>query len=419
MSWWSPLQNRLEADAVSTIATDPWSATSPEIPWIDTSDEEGLREVLSLASRNGKRLLPAGAGEHLPAEALRHADAVVSLRRWTRIVDLQPEDLTLVAQAGVTLHDLDSRVAAFQQELAIDCDRGTAATLGGAVAANRSGLHRLVTGSWRDQVLGARVMHVDGTVTRTGSRVVKSVSGYDLAKLYVGSAGSLAFLLEVNLRLRCSPQLTRTVRCPVASGSLIEALQAIRDHPGLEPSCILLVAEPGRPRKAHVLDVVLRFRGRAEAVTQQVQSVLDELGGEELAEGEAQDLSERLRQQMEPVPGRAQCRVVTLPVAIASLAIRWAMSLHEESGFVAQFGVGTASLRLGRADAEEMQRFLQSQPMDPLSFVWEACPREWNAAPLRSRPAAASLHEAVRASFDPQGLLVSRHVLAPAAGSST
>jgi hypothetical protein len=113
---------------------------------------------------------------------------------------------------------------------------------------------------------------------------------------------------------------------------------------------------------------------------------------------------------MHPSPGSAQLRVVALPVAIAPLAVHWLEQFDAESGFVVHFGVGTAFLRLSERDARRLDRELRDSPPRPGHWVWEHCPEAWLPDPIVSLPAALSLHQSVRRSFDPTGLFVSLKV---------
>ena len=382
MSWRSQLEQLCGAQNVGDLATGSADGAGT-LPWVDVEQEEQLCELLALARASARRVLPAGAGEHLPAARLSAADVVVSLRRRNRIVDYQPADLTLVAQGGVTLRQLDEAVAAENQVLAVDCARGNEATLGGAVASNRHGLDRLRHGTWRDHVLGARVMHADGSITRTGSRVVKSVSGYDLAKLYVGSYGSTVFLLDINLRVLCAFESTGTLRASLPSASAADALRALNADRGLQPSAILLVVQPQEKRRLDELDVVVRFQGRSAVVAAQLQKSQQSLGGQVLDEDAARQLADQLRQQCEPAVDRHVMRVSSLPVEILKKASDWLPKLDAQSGLVAHYGVGIMHLMLS-AD------------------VWDHSSEESKAvsAPL------SKLQRALRTSFDPANVLL-------------
>ena len=130
----------------------------------------------------------------------------------TSIRELNPGDLTAVVEAGLPLAELAAATAAEGQMLALDppLGPGERATIGGAVATNDSGPLRHRYGSARDLVVGITVALSDGTVAKAGGKVIKNVAGYDLAKLFTGSFGTLGAILDLSLRLHPLPPATAT-----------------------------------------------------------------------------------------------------------------------------------------------------------------------------------------------------------------
>jgi glycolate oxidase FAD binding subunit len=187
---------------------------------------EALSEII--AGEKGS-IVPVGSGTQLEfGNPLQSADCAVSLTRLNRITTYNPAELTIHVQAGVTLGEIQSALAANNQTLPLDPWNGASATIGGIAAANAQGPLR-TTGTIRDWIIGMTVTHVDGRRSRTGGRVVKNVTGYDLAKLYTGSLGSLAIIAEISFKLR--PLFGKTATAIAAFGTLAEAtsvLAAIR-----------------------------------------------------------------------------------------------------------------------------------------------------------------------------------------------
>src|SRR5205814_2892253 len=95
------------------------------------------------------------------------------------------------------------------QFLPLDPWNGPAATIGGITAANAQGPFR-AAGTIRDWIIGMKVVEIDGRISKTGGRVVKNVTGYDLQKLYTGSLGTLAIIVEISLKLRAKFPRTAT-----------------------------------------------------------------------------------------------------------------------------------------------------------------------------------------------------------------
>ncbi len=169
-------------------------------------------ELLHACAQDGTAVRIAGAG----TKPWGHPGADCGLRLGTGALDAIVEhnegDLTAILQPGVTLRELGASLAAAGQMLALDppLGAGDAATVGGAIAAADSGPLRHRYGAPRDLVLGVTVALSDGTVARAGGKVIKNVAGYDLAKLFSGSFGTLGVICEVAVRLHPRPRTQAT-----------------------------------------------------------------------------------------------------------------------------------------------------------------------------------------------------------------
>ena len=136
---------------------------------------------------------------------------VLGLARLNRLVEHEPGDLTATAEAGITVAAFRTALRARGQWLSLDPPDPERATLGGVMAANASGPRRHLYGGARDLVIGMTVVTAEGAVVRAGGKVVKNVAGYDLPKLFVGSYGTLAVIVEVTVKLRPVPEEERLV----------------------------------------------------------------------------------------------------------------------------------------------------------------------------------------------------------------
>jgi glycolate oxidase FAD binding subunit len=141
----------------------------------------------------------------------------------TRIVEHNAGDLTAVVEAGLPLADLHAEVGEKGQMLALDPLDPGGATVGGTVATGDSGPLRHRYGPVRDLVLGVTVVLPDGTVAKSGGKVIKNVAGYDLGKLFASSMGTLGLIARIAVRLHPKPPRTVTL---VASTASPDALQA-------------------------------------------------------------------------------------------------------------------------------------------------------------------------------------------------
>ena len=197
-------------------------------------DEVG--RVMSLASAEGLAVAPRGSGSALDlgAPPLR-LDAVLDLSRLSGILEYVPADMVATVQAGVTLDLLARELGKHGQMLALDPYGGGSRTVGGVIATNASGQRRFRYGTGRDLLLGARFVQADGTVTWGGSKVVKSVTGYDIPKLLTGSLGTLGVIVEATLRLHPVQPATGSWLFSFTSREAAAALVAAVLASSLEP----------------------------------------------------------------------------------------------------------------------------------------------------------------------------------------
>jgi len=169
-----------------------------------------------LASGGSVRIV--GGGSKLGWGPQVDAERELSTAGLDRIVEHNAGDLTAVLEAGVPLAAAQEAFASEGQMLALDPpDRG--ATIGGVVASADSGPLRSRFGGPRDLVLGVRVALPDGSVVKSGGKVIKNVAGYDLGKLMAGAFGTLGVIVEVAVRLHPRPEETATAAAGSGTGA--------------------------------------------------------------------------------------------------------------------------------------------------------------------------------------------------------
>jgi glycolate oxidase FAD binding subunit len=157
-------------------------------------------------------------------------DLSLATTRLDRIIEHEAADMTVTAQAGLTLARLQGALAEQGQFLPIDAPAG--ATLGGAIATAASGPSRHGYGLPRDWLIGCKIALADGSVVKGGGRVVKNVAGYDLPRLVVGSLGALGIIVEATFKVAPLPaaQYTLLVTCE-SVGAAVALILAAGERP--------------------------------------------------------------------------------------------------------------------------------------------------------------------------------------------
>ena len=252
---------------------------------------EQVCRIIQIASACGLTVVPAGLGAHLGLGAPPQRPFIaLSLRSLDRLVEHQPANMTVTAQAGLSVAALQAAVAGSGQWLPVDPPLPAATSVGGLISANLSGPFRFSQGTVRDLLIGITVARPDGTLAKSGGRVVKNVAGYDLGKLYCGALGTLGVVVEATFKLRTLPEETAVARITCAGLARAQALlEGILTAP-LEPSFIELLASFPETGAGHV--VVVGFGGPREDVADQsvtLRSLVDAADRLEELEGPERD----------------------------------------------------------------------------------------------------------------------------------
>ncbi|SDT67251.1 FAD-binding oxidoreductase [Jiangella sp. DSM 45060] len=189
----------------------------------------------ALADGAGGRLVIAGAGTAADWGGAPEYDAVLDTTAMNGLISYNPTDMTVGVQAGMPFATLQETLAEHGQWVALDPAR--AGTVGGLVATADAGPVRHTFGALRDSVIGVTVVLADGTVARSGGHVIKNVAGYDLAKLFHGSLGTLGVLAEVILRVHPRAAATATLAVPCDAATAFD-LGGRLIHGSLEPVAV-------------------------------------------------------------------------------------------------------------------------------------------------------------------------------------
>jgi glycolate oxidase FAD binding subunit len=223
----------------------------------EPASQAELAQALGWANANGVPVAPRGGGTKLGWGNLPAALALVlSTRCLGTVIEHAAADMTMTVEAGCTIERLQQVAASQGQRLALDPLWPERATVGGVIATNDSGALRLRFGSIRDLIIGATLALADGTLAKSGGKVVKNVAGYDLSKLATGSLGTLGIVTQAVFRLHPLPRVVRTVTFTCAHmRAANNMLLAILDSKLVPSGIQLRVESESRPQ----LDV--RFEG--------------------------------------------------------------------------------------------------------------------------------------------------------------
>ena len=173
---------------------------------------EELRRLLASAAHAKRAVELFGANtKRLMAGAVAPGAFQISTAKLNRIVQYEPRDLTVSVEAGISFADLNRELARNGQMIPLEGAFSDEGTAGGMIAANISGSRRRLYGTARDLVIGMKFATMDGKLVQSGGMVVKNVAGLDMAKLLIGSFGTLAAIATVNFKLTPKPAVARTL----------------------------------------------------------------------------------------------------------------------------------------------------------------------------------------------------------------
>ena len=228
---------------------------------------EDLARALRWAHDAGLKVAPRGGGTKLGwGNPPTTCDLVLSTARLNRVLEHAWADMTVIVEAGCLVADLQKTLAQHGQQLALDPLWPGRATIGGILSTNDSGTLRARYGSLRDLIIGITVALPDGTLAKSGGKVVKNVAGYDLAKLYTGALGTLGVIVQAIFRLHPLPRESRSLSFSGTLQSLNQLSLAIQSSK-LTFTGLQLRAAPGSAQ----LDI--RFDGTAPGIQAQVAQV--------------------------------------------------------------------------------------------------------------------------------------------------
>jgi glycolate oxidase FAD binding subunit len=353
-----------------------------------------LAAELGAARDAGARVRVVGAGTKLSWAPDSTAGLELSTAALDRIVEHNAGDLTAVLEAGVPLARAQEVFRSAGQMLALDPpDRG-AATVGGVVAANDSGPLRARYGGARDLVVGMRVALADGTVAKSGGKVIKNVAGYDLGKLFTGSFGTLGAILELAVRLHPLPPETATAVGHTRSPHLLAGGAAALTHARLEQLGLDVRWAAGAGM------VLARFGGAtARQQADAAEALLRDAGLEAELVVDDESLWQAQRDAQRS-PAGLVVRVSALQTDLEQVAD---VAARFDATLVGRAGLGVSWLRLDEGDFEGLLGALRDRYLTAVLDRPAGMP--FMAAEARHSGAALLAHR-LKERFDPKDTLV-------------
>lgn len=199
-------QTKSSAQECAAYAVDeivPVAVATPSSP-------EQVAEIVRFAAKENLAVIPCGSRSKLTiGMPPSRYDIAIDMTSLNQIAHYDPADLTLSVDAGISLTSLASVLLRHKQFLPLSVPFADRATVGGTIASGIDSPLRQLYGTARDFIIGAEFVNGTGAPTKSGGRVVKNVTGYDLHKLLIGSLGTLAIITRINFRTFPLPLNTR------------------------------------------------------------------------------------------------------------------------------------------------------------------------------------------------------------------
>ncbi|GAA3811783.1 FAD-binding oxidoreductase [Sphaerisporangium flaviroseum] len=391
----------LAASGVTIREAGPDDAVSGVAPrWVALPETTGeVAALMRVAAEQSLTVVPVGGGTKLHwGPPPTRCDLLLDTCCLNQILEHVAGDLVVRAQAGVTTEALAAALAGAGQQLALDVPVD-GATIGGTLAAGTAGPRRLRYGTARDLLIGITVVLADGTVARSGGKVVKNVAGYDLGKLFTGSQGTLGVIAEATFRLHPLPASRAWITTTVPDLRALPDIAVIAGSQ-LEPSAL----EIDRPDLHGPLTLAALVEGVA---ADERAKAMGELMGEARIGSEPPVWWGRL-------PGEEFLLELRVPPGAAVPALAAVLRTAEEAGDLpvrVRGSIASSIIQLALPPdtspptAEIFVSALRSglAPHGGRLVVWTAPPEAASRLDRWGHVGAATLMRRVKERFDPEG----------------
>jgi glycolate dehydrogenase FAD-binding subunit len=317
---------------------------------VEPTSVDEICELIRMCEADRIALAPIGAGRTLSAIRRTPVTLGISMARLKRVVAYEPDDLTIVAEAGITVGELNETIAPSRQRLPVDPCNPEITSLGALIGASHAGPLRLSEGTSRDLLIGVRFVGHGGARVHGGGRVVKNVAGYDLMKLMGGSFGTLGIVTEATFKVRPIPNQYCLAVVPYPNiADAFAAARILNDALPLSNLDILSPALATRHNSAGQFLLLAGFSGSAVEIGYQAERIRDLVGagGEILDFDAARRSYDRLRDiDFRSAPLAAQ---IAVPPAFLALALQ-----NCGAEFRAHAGSGVAQIFVAEEPSAEL-----------------------------------------------------------------
>jgi glycolate oxidase FAD binding subunit len=374
---------------------------------IRPADAAACARAVADAAATSRSIRIRGAGTKDYLGEMLPTDAVLDTTALAGVVAHVPGDLTVTVAAGTRFAELRLALARAGQFLPLDPPHADAATIGGIVAANSTGFWRARYGGVRDLLIGTTAVLGDGTIARSGGRVVKNVAGYDLNKLFVGSLGTLGVLVECTFKVLPVPPVSMGAHAQFARGTDAFAAADSVVRTSARPAALAISGGPGG-----AWELLLQADGDAAPV----ERTLDLLSQSARAQGtsaQRHDGVPAVLATLNELSGRADGTVVraALPLAAQPAFATTAARLEGFAQLVADAASGIVRVVVrgdDRVTLEAADALLAAARVCGGSARVERRPDSLRArlsAWGDAEPAGLFLMRRLKEAFDPRGIL--------------
>lgn len=397
---------------------------------------EQVAEIVRMAAAEKLAIVACGARTKLDMGAApSRYDLSLDVSRLNRVVAFDPGDMTLSVEPGIPLSRIQSTLAEHRQFLPLVVPFMDRATAGGTIASGVDSPLRQFYGTARDYVLGIEFVTGDGAAAKSGGRVVKNVSGYDLHKLMIGALGTLGVLTRINFRTFPLPAATRSFAAEFPDAArAVDFRHAVTDSP-LRPLVLEIVSPSASEslarqgiQAARGWSVVAKFAGTAKALERserELRKMAERTGTTEFSAFAAETTlaapdrtSEFPSAALAASPGATILKLSVLPTKMTAMIdasakaadaaqLRWS-AVARGVGII-YFALLPAEKNedpLARVDRATKEIFERGAALDGnATILW--CPAEWKSTLPIWGPERADLGpmRALKKVFDPHGVL--------------